>query len=171
MEEEEGPSYTLTFTLSFPHKQDTVSFERIYDNYNFGPTTSTFPIMQFSTLSSGIPCSLLPISLLRPRGRSCQVLLQFHQLTLPKIWRVPYRFQNLWNDIKTPAKNEIVVLIWIERHGKELATVLPKYCRLHSFLSANTALEMPLHWPWSPPVTFPKSKTQKSMISLNTASW
>ena len=71
---------------------------------------------------------------------------------------------------KTQAKNESVVLIWIGRHGKELATVLPKYCRLHSFLSANTALEMPLHWPWSPPVTFAQSKTQKSMISLNTAS-
>ena len=26
LEEEEGPSYTLTFTLSFPHNQDTVSY-------------------------------------------------------------------------------------------------------------------------------------------------
>ena len=76
----------------------TRSVLNIYENYAFGPTTSTITVIQRSTLSSGLPCSLLPISLLRPRRRSCQVLLHFHQLTLPQKWKVPHLFQNLWND-------------------------------------------------------------------------
>ena len=76
----------------------------IYDNNTFGPTASTLPIMQCSTLSSGIPCSLLPISLLRPRRRSCQVFLHFHHPTFPQIWQFPHNFQYLWNDIQNSSK-------------------------------------------------------------------
>ena len=115
MEEEEGPSYTLTFTLSFPHNQDTVSLKYVW---HLCPTTSTITIIQCNTLSSGIPCSLLPISLLRPRRRSCQVFLHFHQLTFPQIEQFPPNFQYLWKDIKK-LQQRMKLLFWFESNVME----------------------------------------------------
>ena len=75
-----------------------------YYNYTYCPTT-TLPIIQCNTfLSSGIPCPLLPISLLRPRRRSCQVFLYDHQPTLAQIWWFPHNSQYLWNDIQNSSK-------------------------------------------------------------------